>query len=106
VHTCDADAWGHGAPPVSGEGWDTGATWRVGSTRQRLEGESESDGAGEAGPRVLGVRTFVLLSHVHGAKRHVRNRRTMRVEGGSVGGIAQGGEPLWHGTAPGAYRRW
>jgi hypothetical protein len=59
--THDADAWGHGAPPVSGEGWGAGATWWVGSTRQRLGGESESGSAGEAGSRVLGVRTFILL---------------------------------------------
>jgi hypothetical protein len=70
----EADAWGHGAPLVSGEGWDTGATWRVGSTRQRLGGESESGGAGDACPRVPGVRTFVLLPHAHGAERHDRNR--------------------------------
>jgi hypothetical protein len=77
-----------------------GATWRVDSTRQRLGGESESSGMGEAGLRVPGVRTFVLLPHTHGAERHDRNRRTTRVEDGSVGGDFSGSSPLWRDTAP------
>jgi hypothetical protein len=72
----------------------------MGSTRQRLGGESESSSAGEAGPRVLGVKTFVLLSHVHDAERHDWNRRMARVEGGSVGGDRLGSSPLWRDKAP------
>jgi hypothetical protein len=72
----------------------------VGSTRQRFGGESESSGAREAGPRILGVRTFVLLPHAHGAERHDQNLRTARVEGGSVGGDRSGSSPLWRDTAP------
>jgi hypothetical protein len=71
-----------------------GTTWRVGSTHERLGGESESSGAGEAGPRVPGVRIFVLLPHAHDAERHDRNQRMVRVEGGSVGGGGSGSLPL------------
>jgi hypothetical protein len=86
----------HGA---TGLHW-SGATWRVGSTRQRLGGESESSGAGEAGPRVPGVRTFVLLLHAHGTEHHDRNRRTSSIDGGSVDGDHSGSSPLWRDTAP------
>jgi hypothetical protein len=72
----------------------------MGSTRQRLRGESESRSAGEASPRVLGVTTSVLLSHAHGVKRHDRNRRAARVKGGSVGGDRSGNSPPWRDTAP------
>jgi hypothetical protein len=72
----------------------------VGSTRQRLRGESESSGAREAGSRVPGVRTFVLLPHVHGAERRDGNRRTSRVEGMSVDGDCSRSSPLWRDTAP------
>jgi hypothetical protein len=74
----------------------------VGSTRHRLGGESESESrsAGEAVPRVLGVRTFVLLSHAHGAEHHDRNQRAARVKGGSVGEDCSGNSPPWRDTAP------
>jgi hypothetical protein len=77
-----------------------GATWRVGSTRQRLGGESESRCAREAGPRALGVRTFVLVSHAHDVERHDQDRQAARVKGGSVGGDRSGNWPLWRDTAP------
>jgi hypothetical protein len=58
----------------------------------------ESSGTREAGLRVPSVRTFVLHPHAHGAKRHDRNRQTVRVEVGSVGGDFSWSSPLWRDT--------